>query len=111
MKRTRRTRSLAFRRRSGCSATLFGYCAGMKIVSEAKLTIYQKSSKAHRVTRHLRLLRQLKCLTALENLQQVSELYLYDTLDLMSCTTLDVKNIQFIYVHHKDKPFMVLDYP
>ena len=36
----------------------------MKIISEAKLPINQKSSMAQRVTRHLRLLRQLKCLTA-----------------------------------------------
>ena len=43
----------AKRLRSGC------YCAGMKIISEAKLPIYQKSSMAHRATRHVRLLRQL----------------------------------------------------
>ena len=36
----------------------------MKIISEAKLPFNQKSSMAQRVTRHLRLLRQLKCLTA-----------------------------------------------
>ena len=36
----------------------------MKIISEAKLPINQKSSMAQRVTRHVRLLRQLKCLTA-----------------------------------------------
>ena len=40
------------------------YCVAMKIISEAKLPICQKSSVAQRVTRHLRLLRQLKCLTA-----------------------------------------------
>ena len=88
-----------------------GYCAGMKIISEAKLPIYQKSSMAHRATRHVRLLRQLKCLTASKNLQQVSELYIYDALNLLSCMTLDVKNIQFIFLHHKGKLFMVLDYP
>ena len=93
------------RLRSGC------YCAGMKIISEAKLPIYQKSSMAHRATRHVRLLRQLKCLTASKNLQRVSELYIYDALNLLSCMTLDVKNIQFIFLHHKGKLFMVLDYP
>ena len=36
----------------------------MKIISEAKLPINQKTSMARRVTRHLGLLRQLKCLTA-----------------------------------------------
>ena len=66
---------------------------------------------AHRATRHVRLLRQLKCLTASKNLQQVSELYIYDALNLLSCMTLDVKNIQFIFLHHKGKLFMVLDYP
>ena len=35
--------SLAFRRRSGCSATLLSYCVAMKIISETKLPIYQKS--------------------------------------------------------------------
>ena len=40
------------------------YCAAMKIISAAKLPISQKSSMAQRVTRHLRLLRQLKYLTA-----------------------------------------------
>ena len=36
----------------------------MKIISATKLPIYQKSSIAQRVTRQLRLLRQLKDLTA-----------------------------------------------
>ena len=76
-KSTRRTGSLAFRRRSGCSATLFNYCTAMKSISEAKLPINQKSSMSHRVARYLWLLRQLKCLTALRSLQQVSELCLY----------------------------------
>ena len=40
------------------------HCVAMKIISEAKLPINQKSSMVQRVTRHLRLLRQLKCLTA-----------------------------------------------
>ena len=49
----------------------------MKILSEAKLPIYQNFTMARRahVERGLRLLRQLKCLTALKSLQQVSELY------------------------------------
>ena len=63
-KSTRWTGYLAFRRWSGCSATLMSYCAAIKIISGAKLPIYQKFSMAERVTRHLRLLRQLKCLTA-----------------------------------------------
>ena len=57
MKSTKHTGSLAFKRRSGWSATLFNYCAGMKILSEAKLPVYQKSSMVHRVTWYLRLLR------------------------------------------------------
>ena len=42
--------------------------------------------------------------SALKNLQQVSELYRYDALSLLSYMTLDVKNIQSV-VHHKDKLF------
>ena len=60
--------------------------------------------------RSLRLLRWLKCLTALKNLLQISELYRYDALNLLSYMTLDVKNINSV-VHHKDKLFTVLDYP
>ena len=56
----------AFKRRSGLSATVFKLGAGMKILPEAKLPVYQKSSMAHRVTWYLRLLRQLKCLTAMK---------------------------------------------
>ena len=41
MKSTRHTGSPAFKRRSGCSVTLFRYCARMKIISETKLPIYQ----------------------------------------------------------------------
>ena len=77
IKSTRHTGSLSVKRRSGYLTTLFSNCAGMKIISEAKLPIYQKSTMARRVhiERGLRLLRQLKCLTALKSLQQVSELY------------------------------------
>ena len=50
MKSTRHTDFLAFKRRLGCSVTLFSYCAGMKIISEGKLPIYQKSLMAHRET-------------------------------------------------------------
>ena len=111
MKSTRRrgyTR-IAFKRRSGCPATHFNYCAGMTVILEAKLPIYEKPSMAHRVTWHLRLLRPLKCLTALKNLQQVLELYRYDALNMLNWMTLDVKNIHSIE-HHKDKLFTVLDY-
>ena len=45
-------------------ATLLSYCAAMKIISEAKLSIYHKFLMAQRITTHLRLLRQLKFLTA-----------------------------------------------
>ena len=99
----------ANRQQSGPSATLFSYCAGMKIISEAKLPIYQKSSMAYRVARHLRLLCQLKYLTALKPHQQLfSELYPYDALNLLSCMTLDANNIQFIFLHHKDNLLTVL---
>ena len=46
--------------------------------------------------RSLRLLRQLKCLTALKNLLKVSEFYRYDALNLLSYMTLDVKNIHSV---------------
>ena len=36
MKSTRHTGSLAFKSRLGCSVTFFSYCAGMKIISDAK---------------------------------------------------------------------------
>ena len=65
---------------------------------------------AHRVTWHLRLLRQLICLTTMKNLQQVPELYRYDTLNLLSYFTPDVKNILSV-VHQKDTLFTMLDYP
>ena len=50
MKGTWRTGSLVFKRRSGWSATLFSYCTGMKLLSEARLPIYQKPSMAHTLT-------------------------------------------------------------
>ena len=49
-------------------ATLLSYCAAMKIISEAKLSIYHKFLMAQRITTHLRLLRQLKFLTASKTL-------------------------------------------
>ena len=110
MKSTRRRGSLALKRQSGCSATLLSYYAGMEVTSEAKLPIYQKPSMAHRVTWHIRLLRQLKHLTASKDTQKFPELYRYDALSLLSCMTLDVKNIHSV-VHHNDRLFMVLDYP
>ena len=110
IKITRFTGSLALGRPSGCSATLFSYCMWMKITSEAKSPIYRKSSMGYRVTYHLRLLRQFKCLTALKNLQHVWKLYQYDAPNLLSCMILDMKNIHLV-VHHKDKLFAVLHYP
>ena len=56
------------------------------------------------------LLRQLKCLMASKNLQQVSKLHRYDALNQLSYLTQDVKNIHSV-VHHKDKLFTMLDYP
>ena len=49
MKSIRRTGFPTFKRRLGYLATLLSFCAGMKIISEAKLPIYQKSSLAIRV--------------------------------------------------------------
>ena len=54
----------------------------MKIILDAK-AIDQKFSMAHRVTWHLRLLRQWKCLKALKNFYQVSELNRYDAINLL----------------------------
>ena len=59
---------------------------------------------AHRVTWHIRLLRQMKHLTASKDTQKFPELYRYDALSLLNCMTLDVKNIH-------DRHFMVLNYP
>ena len=52
----------------------------------------------------------IECLTTLKNLQQVSALYRYDPLNLLSYMTLDVENIYSV-VNHKDKLFTGLDYP
>ena len=57
---------------------------------------------AHRETWHRRVLRQLIRLTVFKNPQQVSELYRYDALNILSQMRLDVKNIRSV-VHHKDK--------
>ena len=62
----------------------------MKIISETKLPIYQKLSMAYRTTAASV---DMLNLNSLENPQQVSELYPYDALNLLSCMTLDVKNI------------------
>ena len=51
----------------------------------------------------------IKMLNGLENLNQVSELYRYLALNLLSCMKLDVENIDST-VHHKDQLFTVLDY-
>ena len=109
MKSTWHTGSLAFKRRSGCSATPFSYCAGMKILSAAKLPSYQKSSMTHRVTWHLTVA-STERLNGLENLQQVSEFYRYDALNLLCCMTMAVEDIHLV-VHCKDQLFTVLDYP
>ena len=45
MKSTRCTDSLAVKRRSGCSATLFSYCAGIKIKPPASLRIIPSDRK------------------------------------------------------------------
>ena len=57
---------------------------------------------AHKETWHRRVLRQLIRLTVFKNPQQVSELYRYDALNILSQMRLDVKNIRSV-VHHKDK--------
>ena len=93
----------------GCSATLFSYCARMKIISDAKCQFIKNPQWPTR-KRGLRLLRQLKCLAALKKLQQVSQLYQYDALNLLSYMKIDVKNIHSVG-YHKDKLFTVLDYP
>ena len=41
---------IVFKRRSGWLATLFSYCTGMKLLSEARSPIYQKPSMAHTLT-------------------------------------------------------------
>ena len=46
----------------------------------------------------------MKHLTASKDTQKFPELYRYDALSLLSCMTLDVKNIH-------DRLFMVLNYP
>ena len=63
----------------------------------------QKPSMAHWASGHVRLLSFFKCLMALKNLQQVSELCLYDTLNLSSCLTLD-------FLHPEGKLFTMLNY-
>ena len=82
MRSTRRTGSIAFKRWSSWSATLFNYCAGMKIIPEARLPIYQKFSMAHKVTWHLRVLRQLKCLPALKTSRKPQN---YTDMTLLIC--------------------------
>ena len=64
---------------------------------------------AHRVT-WSKTAASIECLTTLKKLQQVSALYQYDPLNLLSYMTLDVKNIHSV-VNHKDKLFTGLDYP
>ena len=67
------------------SDTLYSsYCAGMKIIPEARLPIYQKFSMAHKVTWHLRVLRQLKCLPALKTSRK-SQNYTDMTLLILIC--------------------------
>ena len=82
MKSTRRGGYLASKRRSGCSATLFSYCAGITIMLKAKLPIYQKPSMVHKVKWHLRLLRQLKCITALKTPSKPQN---YTDMTLLTC--------------------------
>ena len=66
--------------------------------------------KVRKLTSQIGVLRQLKCLAALKKLQQVSQLYQYDALNLLSYMKIDVKNIHSVG-YHKDKLFTVLDYP
>ena len=43
----------------------------------------------------------VEMLNGLENLQQVSELYLYDALNLLSCITLDVKTLVYLFASQR----------
>ena len=109
MKSTRHTGSLAVKRRRASQR--------LSSVNAREWKLYQKRScqfvknpQWPTGKRGLRLLRQVKCLTALKNLLQVLELYRYAALNLSSYMTLNVKNIHSV-VHHKDKLFTVLDFP
>ena len=51
----------------------------------------------------------IEMLNGLENLQQDSELYWYDALNLLGCMALAVGNIHSV-THHKDQLFTVVDY-
>ena len=51
----------------------------------------------------------IEMLNGLENLQQGSELYWYDALNLLGCMALAVGNIHSV-THHKDQLFTVVDY-
>lgn len=51
----------------------------------------------------------IEMLNGLENLQQGSELYWYDSLNLLGCMALAVGNIHSV-THHKDHLFTVVDY-
>ena len=64
---------------------------------------------AHRVTWHLTVASTERP-NGLENLQQVSEFYRYDALNLLCCRTMAVEDIHLV-VHCKDQFFTVLDYP
>ena len=52
---------------------------------------------AHRVT-WSKIAASIECLTTLKNLQQISALYRYDPLNLLSYMTLDVKNIHSVVI-------------
>ena len=43
----------------------------------------------------------VEMVNGLENLQKVSELYLYNALNLLSCMTLDVENNNFIFASQR----------
>ena len=43
----------------------------------------------------------VEMVNGLENLQKVSELYLYNALNLLSCMTLDVENNKFIFASQR----------
>ena len=51
----------------------------------------------------------IEMLNGLKNPQQVSEFYRYGICNLLSCLTVNGENIRSV-VHHKDKPFTVLDH-
>ena len=105
MRSTRRTGSLAFKRWSSWSPTLFILRGNENYIRSevANLTKILNGSQGNVASKCTA---SIEMLTSLENFQKVSELYRYDALNLLSCMTPDVENIHSA-VHHKDQLFSV----